>query len=79
MSDIYSVNCVCGYNKAKAKCYERDTPYSSQVIWTFNGLTCNQNTVEKSGHFSLSNALSVAEPKCPKCNIEISEERFVAT
>jgi hypothetical protein len=79
MSDIYSVNCLCGYKEAKAKYYEKDTPYSSKAIWTFSGLKCNRNPVEKPGSMSLSDALNVATPKCPKCNIEISEESFVTT
>ena len=78
MSDIYSVICSCGFDDAKAKYREKDSPFSSHGIWTFTGLICIKNTVEEPGDMSLSNALKEAEPKCPKCNVKITKDHVVA-
>ena len=75
MSETYIVKCSCGY-EASASYREKDNPYSSYGIWSFNNLHCQSNTVEKSVQMSLSEALVAAKPRCPECNENISASFF---
>lgn len=71
MAEIKQIECSCGH-LASASYREKDNPYSSYGIWTFTGLDCISNQVEKPVQMSYSEAVAAAKPKCPVCGTEIS-------
>ncbi|WP_257291072.1 hypothetical protein [Endozoicomonas sp. ONNA1] len=73
MGERYKVICPCGY-KAEAYYREKDNPYSSWGIWTFEGLKCSEKTVQKKMQMYLSEGLAFAGPVCPKCDRKVTEE-----
>jgi len=77
MASHYSVACSCGYNKAKAKYYEKDSPYSSHAIWSFTNLDCDKKQVEEAGYMSIEDALKEAQPRCPDCGADIKKENLL--
>mgnify|MGYP000078030853 CR=1 FL=1 len=75
--DEVQISCPCGH-MAKAGYREKDNPYSSYGIWSFENLNCIDNTVSKGVQMSLFEAISEASPECPICNEKILIEHCIA-